>query len=146
MNVLNKIGDWLIEFEIRQIRRIPHATPGPLALGAAAPKTRQPPPPAKGSSVYVIDANTRTFGFRMDAKAAGGKNPEVTGYDQYYLERRGMKNANLNRQAKRHWAQEMTASAVSATLKVSASYVEKIFACFSAGEGEEKKRLQTLAK
>lgn len=102
---------------------------------AARPKA--PPPPPKQPGVFVIDDETRTFGFRHDKEADRlGAVPHLTDEDCAELKSRDLwgkkKVITQNQTAKRHWHDGHTVGETAHAMGLSESWVEKRFAVFGA--------------
>lgn len=115
--------------------------PDPVAAKPKAPAAQKPP------SVFVVNEETKTFGFRDDKEAArDGAVPHLTEHDRAALEERGIwggkKVVKQNATAKTAWHDGKTVGQCAAAMGLSESWVEKRYAAFGAallderGEGE----------
>ena len=126
----------MIQLIIKYVLGIPDPVPGPLAVEKPAPdpvrKIEKATP-----GVYVIDEQTRTFGF-VQVRPTEAKCPTLTDADIRLLENRGYKNVALNAKAKAMWATGATASEAANILNVSHDYAKKLFGTFSTAETSAK--------
>lgn len=98
-------------------------------------------PDAPQSSVYVIDAATKTFGF--DAKVASeGRTAELTREDRIAVHAQGINNMTLAARAKTVWADGGKPGDISRQCRCSLSYAKKLSMCFGrAASGSKFKKM-----
>ncbi len=95
-------------------------------------------PQKKEPGIYVISEERRQFGFRSDKEASReGAVKWLTNFDQSELEARnlGGKTKEVqaqNKTCKERWALGESVAQCAALMKLSDSWVEKRYACFSA--------------
>ena len=112
----------------------PDLLPAPRVRAAAPPVRKEP-------GVYVEDEERRVFGFRMDKESdRKGATPNLTAMDVTILQERGFYGGKAvqaqNQTCKRMWHDGETVDGCAAQMRLSASWVEKRFACFSAALSE----------
>lgn len=109
-------------------------------------KRPSPPkePDAPQSSVYVINLETRTFGF--DPKVASeGRTAELTREDRIAVHAQGINNMALAARAKAVWADGGKPGDIAKQCRCSLSYAKKLSMCFGrAASGSKFKKM--LAK
>lgn len=98
-------------------------------------------PDAQQSSVYVIDAQTKTFGF--DAKVASeGRTAELTREDRIAVHAQGINNMHLAARAKAVWAEGGKPGDIANQCRCSLSYGKKLSMCFGrAAAGSRFKKM-----
>lgn len=119
-----------------QQKQYPDLLPVPRAKVAPTPTA------PKESGVYVEDEERRVYGFRMDKESdRKGAAPHLTGYDVRTLKERGLYGGKQvqaqNITCKRMWHGGESVSGAAAQMRLSESWVEKRFACFSTALSEE---------
>ena len=113
-------------FPPAQVEHLPDIFAKPKAKAAAK----------KPDTLPVLDVpETNTWAFVLPGKS--GKQPSLTAQDEAVLLSRGLRNMDLARRAKQIWATGATAKDAAKEVGKSESYIEKIFACFTAAEGKE---------
>ena len=109
--------------------------PAPKSKGVA---------PKKQSGLFVIDEQRDEFGFHSDKEAdKNGAATWLTNYDKDVLRERGLFGVTKgvqeqNATCKRLWATGVSVADCERDMKVSASWIEKRFACFSTALSEER--------
>jgi len=111
-----------------------------------------PPPPApkdkgvapkKQSALFVIDEQRNEFGFHSDKEAdRKGAATWITNFDKEVLSERGLFGVtkgvqDQNTTCKKMWSTGETVADCARIMKVSDSWVEKRFACFSYALSQE---------
>lgn len=115
-------------------RLFPPAMPEHLPDIFGKPKARAAA--KKPDTLPVLDVpETNTWAFVLPGKS--GKQPNLTAQDEAVLLARGLRNMDLARRAKQIWATGATAKNAASELGKTVSYIEKMFAAFSAAEGKE---------
>jgi len=136
----------LVEWYVHDWQGIPRHVDGPLsAPRVEKPKTKEVPKAKEGSTAYIENAATNTWGFFVAGPATGGRNAQLTEYDAYLLDQRGYKNHLLNTNAKQFWAAGATASEAAKLLGKSTDYLKKLWGTFSAAL-ETENQVQKGAK
>lgn len=115
-------------------RLFPPATPEHLPDIFGKPKAKAAAKRPDTLPVLEDEAANR-WAFVLPGKS--GKQPNLTAQDEAVLLSRGLKNMDLARRAKQIWATGETAKEAAKELGKSESYIEKLFAAFSAAEGKE---------
>ena len=106
-------------------------------------KERTAPKQEKRSSMFVENEETRTFGFYNDVKnERDGAKAIITGYDVDELEFDGLWAKNPNKRAlvgvaKRLWYGCESVEKIAQETKRSASWTEKVCACFGRALSKE---------
>lgn len=116
--ILNRI------FPPAQPEHLPDIFSKPKAAKAAAKKPDTLP--------VLEDEAANRWAFVLPGKS--GKSPNLTAQDEAVLLARGLRNMDLARRAKMIWATGETAKEAAKELGKSESYLEKLFAAFSAAE------------
>lgn len=115
-------------------RLFPPATPEHLPDIFGKPKAKAAAKRPDTLPVLEDEAANR-WAFVLPGKS--GKQPSLTAQDEAVLISRGLRNMDLARRAKMIWATGATAKDAASELGKSESYIEKLFASFSAAEGKE---------
>jgi len=90
----------------------------------------------KPDTLPILDVpETNTWAFVLPGKS--GKQPNLTAQDETVLLSRGLRNMDLARRAKQIWATGATAKDAAKEVGKTVSYIEKMFASFSAAEGKK---------
>lgn len=104
-------------------------------------------PDAPQSSVYVINPETRTFGF--DAKVASeGRAEKLSREDREHMlsQKPALKNWHLAEKAKAVWADGGKPADIAKQCRCSLSYAKKLSMCFGrAASGSKFKKSRTLS-
>ena len=97
-------------------------------------------PDAPQSGVYLINAETNTFGF--DVKVASeGRTAELTREDRQALYAQGLNNMSLAARAKAIWAEGGKPADIAKACRCSLSYAKKLSMCFGrAASGSKFKK------
>lgn len=114
-------------------RLFPPATPEHLPDIFGKPKAKAAAKRPDTLPVLEDEAANR-WAFVLPGKS--GKQPNLTAQDEAVLLARGLKNMDLARRAKALWATGATAKEAAKEAGKSDSYVEKMFACFTAAESK----------
>ena len=114
-------------------RLFPPATPEHLPDIFSKPKARTAAKKPDTLPVLEDEAANR-WAFVLPGKS--GKQPNLTAQDEAVLLARGLRNMDLARQAKQIWATGATAKDAAKEVGKSESYIEKIFACFTAADSK----------
>ena len=99
------------------------------------------PAPAKDpeptqSEVYLINEETRTFGFSV--KASEGHTGSLTQADRIELHAQGLNNMSLAKKAKALWAEGEKPGKIADKCRVSLSYAKKMSMCFGRAASGSK--------
>lgn len=122
--------------------RSPRRAEYPDLLPLPRPKAQPAPAPVKGPDSYLEDEERRVYGFRMDKEAdRKGAAPNLTGFDVRVLTERGLYGGKQvqaqNATCKRMWHDGESVTGAAAKMRLSDSWIEKRFACFSAALSDE---------
>lgn len=98
-------------------------------------------PDVPQSGVYLINAETKTFGF--DVKVASeGRTAELTREDRIAVHAQGINNMHLAARAKEAWADGASNKQIAEKCRCSLSYAKKLSMCFGrAASGSKFKKM-----